>query len=66
MFVDPEERTLLVDMIAQAVIDRLEERDKVNKIADMIVARVIALQKEEQVLREEEARVLADAVDNEE
>ncbi len=63
---DPEERTLLVDMIAQAVIDRLEERDKVNKIADMIVARVIALQKEEQVLREEEARVLADAVDNEE
>lgn len=38
-------------MIAQAVIDRIEEREKVNRLADLVVARVLALQEEEAKLK---------------
>lgn len=46
-----QERDQLVDMIAQAVIDKLEERDRVNRVADLVVARVLALQDEETILQ---------------
>jgi hypothetical protein len=45
-FASPEERDELVDLIAQAVIDRIEERDRINGLANMVVARVFALQRE--------------------
>jgi hypothetical protein len=44
---DPAERDDLVDLIAQAVIDRIDERERVNRLADMVVQRVLALQEEE-------------------
>jgi len=49
---DNEERTLLVDMIAQAVIDRIDERDRMNRLTDAIVARVLRLQAEERELHQ--------------
>ena len=48
------ERNQLVDMVAQAVIDKMEEREKVSELADLVVQRVIALQKEEAQLKAEE------------
>lgn len=45
------ERNQLVDMVAQAVIDKMEEREKVSELADLVVQRVIALQKEEAQLK---------------
>jgi reverse gyrase len=50
----PAERDRLVDMIAQAVIDKIEERERINRISDMIVQRVLALQAEEAALTKEE------------
>lgn len=38
---DPEE---FVDMVAQAVIDRIEERDRLAKLVDMVARRVMELQ----------------------
>jgi len=52
----PEDRDRLVDMIAQAVIDKLEERERVNRLADMVVARVLALQEEEDLLSSDKAK----------
>ena len=42
----------LIDMIAQAVIDKLEERERVNRLSDLVVSRVLALQAEEKALYE--------------
>jgi len=44
------EKEELIDMIAQAVIDKLEERERVNRMSDLVVARVLALQSEEKAL----------------
>ena len=44
---DPDEKAELVDLIAQAVIDRIEERERVNRLADLVVQRVLALQEQE-------------------
>ena len=43
----PEEQNNLVDMVAQAVIDRIEQNQQVNQLADMVVARVIEMQRAE-------------------
>lgn len=45
-----DERNELIDLVAQAVIDKIEERDRINGLA-MVVARVLALQAEEAALR---------------
>lgn len=58
-FATPEERDELVDLIAQAVIDRIEERDRINGLADMVVARVFALQREEDELKSKRATSLS-------
>lgn len=42
-----EEQNNLVDMVAQAVIDRIEQHSQVNQLADMVVARVIEMQRAE-------------------
>lgn len=42
---EPDE---FIDLVAQAVIDKIEERDKLKGLADLVIARVIALQKEDQ------------------
>lgn len=44
---DPEERNAYVDMAAQAVVDKIEERDRINGLADLVFARVLALQKQQ-------------------
>lgn len=54
---DPVERDELVDLIAQAVIDRLEERERVHRLADLVVQRVLALQAEEAALESEPENV---------
>ena len=46
------EKEELVDMIAQAVIDKIEEREQVNRLSDLVVARVLALQAEEKALHD--------------
>lgn len=51
-----EERNELVDMVAQAVIDKIEERDKTNRLADLVVARVIELQQQEAALQAQEEK----------
>lgn len=51
----PEERDTLVDMIAQAVIDRIEERERISRITNQIVARVLELQRQEAALRQDTA-----------
>ncbi len=43
----PEERNAYVDMVAQAVVDKIEERDRINGLADLVFARVLALQKQQ-------------------
>lgn len=45
-----EEQVELIDMIAQAVVDRIDERERINRLADMVVARVITMQQEEAAL----------------
>ena len=45
-----EERDELVDLVAQAVIDKIEERDRINGMVNLVVERVLALQKEEAAL----------------
>jgi len=46
-FLDPEERNAYVDMVAQAVIDKIEERDRINGLADLVFARVLDLQQKQ-------------------
>ena len=45
---DPAERNEFVDRVAQAVIDRIEERERTGSLADLVVARVFQMQKQEQ------------------
>lgn len=48
-----QERGEFVDLVAQAVVDKIEERERVNGMVSMVVARVIALQQEEAALKAE-------------
>lgn len=40
------EQDAFIDQVAQAVIDRIEERDRIAYLVEMVVQRVIPLQKE--------------------
>jgi len=40
-----EDREEYVDMVAQAVIDRIEERDRLAGLVDLVAKRVVELQK---------------------
>lgn len=51
---DVNERAELVDMVAQAVIDRMEERNKVNSLVDIVIQRIIALQQQESALNKQQ------------
>jgi uncharacterized membrane-anchored protein len=46
-----EDRDEFVDMVAQAVIDRIEESNHVSSIVEQVVQRVIELQKKEAALK---------------
>ena len=50
-----EDREDFIDLVAQAVIDRIEERDRIDRIVEMVAARVIANQKEAKEAAEAEA-----------
>jgi hypothetical protein len=52
-----EEQIQFIDMIAQAVIDRIEERDRINRVADMVMGRIMEFQNEEKALAEEAKRL---------
>ncbi len=52
---DASERNELVDMVAQAVLDKMEQREQTNAIAELVVKRVLALQEEEAKLKATEA-----------
>jgi hypothetical protein len=43
-----EDREEYVDMVAQAVIDRIEERDRLAVLVDLVVRRVMELQEQKQ------------------
>ena len=55
-----EDRDEFVDLVAQAVIDKIEERDRIEGLVGLVVARVQALQKEQGQAQ----AALADAVIN--
>ena len=48
-----EDRDDFVDVVAQAVIDRIEERSRVSSLVEQVVARVIEIQKKEAALKAE-------------
>ena len=52
-----EDREEFVDQVAQAVIDKMEERDRIESMVSLVAARVLALQKEQK----EAAAVLTEA-----
>lgn len=52
-----EDREEFVDQVAQAVIDKIEERDRIESMVNLVVARVLALQTEQK----EATAVLAEA-----
>ena len=54
---DLQQRTDFVDLVAQAVVDKIEERDRINGMVNMVVSRVIAMQKEEAELQAQEAQL---------
>lgn len=54
----PEEQNNLVDLVAQAVIDRIEQNQQVNQLADMVVARVIEMQRAEATQNQNESKAL--------
>jgi hypothetical protein len=53
-----EDRDDFVDVVAQAVIDRIEERHRTSSLVEQVVARVIEIQKKEAALKAE-AEVLS-------
>ena len=53
---NPNERNELVDLVAQAVIDKMEERERTNQLAELVVQRVIAMQAQEALLNAEEEK----------
>ena len=60
-----EDRDDFVDVVAQAVIDRIEEKHRVSSLVEQVVARVIEIQKKEAALRAEaEASSLKKVEDN--
>lgn len=64
-----EDRDDFIDQVAQAVIDRIEERDRIAGMVEMVVRRVIELQREGAALRaaaevEESAKASAENGDN--
>lgn len=61
-----EDRDDFVDVVAQAVIDRIEERSRVHILVEQVVARVIEIQKKEAELRAQaEAEAKAPSPDSE-
>ena len=46
-----DEREDFVDVVAQAVIDKIEERDRINGLVEMVVSRVLAMQKADAELK---------------
>lgn len=42
-----EDREEYIDLVAQAVMDKIEERDRIEGMVSLVVARVLALQKEQ-------------------
>lgn len=42
-----EDREDFVDLVAQAVIDKMEEHERVESLVSLVVARVLAMQREE-------------------
>lgn len=48
-----ENRADFVDMVAQAVLDKIEERQRVTMLVEMVVNRVIQLQKQEEDLKKQ-------------
>ena len=45
-----EDREEYVDLVAQAVIDRIEERDRITGLVDLVVRRVLDLQQQQAAL----------------
>jgi hypothetical protein len=45
-----EDREDYVDLVAQAVIDRIEERDRLAGLVEMVVHRVVELQQQQAAL----------------
>lgn len=46
-----DDREDFVDVVAQAVIDKIEERDRINGLVEMVVSRVLAMQKADAELK---------------
>jgi len=53
-----------IDLVAQAVIDKIEERGRVTHLVEMVAARVIEMQKQEAALQAKEAGEPTDSADD--
>lgn len=51
-----EDHEEFVDEVAQAVIDRIEERQRVAGLVDLVAARVFEMQKQQRELEEEQEK----------
>ncbi len=58
-----EDREEYIDLVAQAVIDRIEERDRISGLVNLVVQRVMELQREQ---AEAEQALAAQAADTDE
>lgn len=45
-FMSPQERDELVEQIAQAVIEKLDRRERLNRLADLVIAEILKLQEQ--------------------
>lgn len=59
-----DERNEFVELVAQAVLDKMEEKEKVRGVAAVVARRVRELQLEESRLRAEAEAALAPSVGN--
>ena len=61
-----EDREEYIDLVAQAVMDKIEERDRIEGMVSLVVARVLALQKEQAQAKAALAEALIDGLPAEE
>ncbi len=53
---DSDDTDAYIDLVAQAVIDKIEERGRVAQLVEQVAARVIEMQKREANLQAKEGR----------
>ncbi len=56
-----EDREEYIDLVAQAVIDRIEERDRLSGLVNLVVQRVVELQQQQAQAEQDQAALTHDS-----